>query len=101
MVLVAPAGCPTSRSPRLRACCIATAVRMVEVSSLRALLRSTHGDALVLGVTALATVVFDLVTAVLLGLAVAGIYALRQVARVARMDEIPSTRRPQRRRSRP
>ena len=68
---------------------IATAVRMVEVSSLRALLRSTHGDALVLGVTALATVVFDLVTAVLLGLAVAGIYALRQVAGSTRMDEIP------------
>ena len=68
---------------------IATAVRMVEVSSLRALARSTHGDALVLGVTALATVVFDLVTAVLLGLAVAGIWALRQVARSARVDEMP------------
>ncbi|HYN75963.1 MAG TPA: SulP family inorganic anion transporter, partial [Candidatus Limnocylindria bacterium] len=68
---------------------IATAIRMVEVSSLRALARATHGDALVLAVTALATVVFDLVTAVLIGLAVAGIYALRQVARSARMDEIP------------
>ncbi len=67
---------------------IATAVRMVEVSSLHALLRSTRGDALVLGVTTLATISFDLVTAVILGLAVAGIYALRQVARSTRMDEI-------------
>ena len=68
---------------------IATAIRMVEVSSVRTLVRSTHGDALVLCVTALATIVFDLVTAVILGLAVAGIYALRQVARSTRMDEIP------------
>ncbi len=67
---------------------IATAIRMVEVSSLRALARSTHGDALVLGVTALATLAFDLVTAVLLGLAVAGVWALRQVARSARVDEM-------------
>ena len=68
---------------------LATAFQMVEVSSLRALLRSTRGDAVVLVVTALATVAFDLVTAVLLGLVVAGIYALRQVARSARLDEIP------------
>lgn len=68
---------------------IATAVQMVEVSSLRALLRSTRGDALVLVVTAVATVLLDLVTAVILGLVVAGFAALRQVARTARVDETP------------
>jgi SulP family sulfate permease len=68
---------------------IATAIQMVEVSSLRALLRSTRGDAIVLVITAVATVAFDLVTAVILGLVVAGGFALQQTARSARLDEIP------------
>lgn len=68
---------------------IATAVQMVEVSSVSALLRSTRGDAAVLVVTAGATIVLDLVTAVILGFLVAGVHALRQVARSARLDEIP------------
>jgi len=68
---------------------IATAVQMVEVSSITALLRSTRGDALVLVLTATATVAFDLVTAVVLGMIVAGAIALRQVARAARLDELP------------
>jgi MFS superfamily sulfate permease-like transporter len=67
---------------------IATAVQMVEVSSLAALLRSTRGDAAVLVVTAGATIVLDLVTAVILGFMVAGVHALREVARSARLDEI-------------
>lgn len=67
---------------------IATAVQMVEVSSVSALLRSTCGDAAVLVVTAGATIVLDLVTAVILGFLVAGVHALRQVARSARLDEI-------------
>ena len=67
---------------------LATAVQMVEVSSVRALLRSTRGDAVVLIVTAVATVALDLVTAVILGLVVAGFTALQQVARSARIDEI-------------
>lgn len=68
---------------------IATAVQMVKVSSLGALLRSTRGDAAVLAVTAVATIVFDLVTAVLVGLVVAGFFALRQTALSARLEEIP------------
>ncbi len=67
---------------------VATAVQMVRVSSLRALLRSTRGDAAVLVVTAVATVVFDLVTAVIVGLLVAGFVALQQTARTARLDEV-------------
>ena len=68
---------------------IATAARMVEVSSLRALLRSGRSDALVLGVTFVATVVLDLATAVILGIVAAGVIALRQVARSATLTETP------------
>lgn len=68
---------------------IATAVQMIKVSSLRALARSTRGDAAALILTAAATVVFDLVTAVLVGLVVAGFFAIRQTARTARLDEVP------------
>lgn len=68
---------------------IATAVQMVKVSSLHALLRSTRGDCVVLVLTALATVIFDLVTAVLVGLVVAGFFALQQAARAARVEEVP------------
>jgi MFS superfamily sulfate permease-like transporter len=67
---------------------IATAIQMVEASSLVALMRSTRGDAAALMITAGATIVLDLVTAVILGLIVAGAFALQQMARSARMDEI-------------
>ena len=45
---------------------LATALQMVEASSLVALLRSTRGDAAALVITAGATIVLDLVTAVIL-----------------------------------
>jgi MFS superfamily sulfate permease-like transporter len=68
---------------------VATAVQMVKVSSLAALLRSTRGDAVVLAITAAATIALDLVTAVLVGLVVAGFFAVQQTARAARLDEVP------------
>ena len=68
---------------------VATAAQMVKVSSVAALLRSTRGDAAVLAVTAVATVALDLVTAVLIGLVVAGFFALQQTARSASFDEVP------------
>jgi SulP family sulfate permease len=67
---------------------IATAIQMIEVSSLTAILRSTRGDAVVLVLVAVATLALDLVTAVILGLVVAGAFALQQVASAARLDEI-------------
>ena len=67
----------------------ATVIQMIEISSVRALLRATRGDAAILIATAIATIAFDLVTAVIIGMAIAGIYALRQVAKSARIDEIP------------
>ncbi|GAA6526602.1 SulP family inorganic anion transporter [Intrasporangium sp. DVR] len=68
---------------------IATAVQMVRFSSLGALLRSTRGDAVVLVITGLATVLTDLVVAVLIGLVVAGFFALQQTSRSARLDQVP------------
>lgn len=71
---------------------IATAVQMLRVSSLVPLLRATRGDAMALTATLVTTVVFDLVTAVLVGLVVAGFFALREAARAARIDEEPLDR---------
>ncbi|MEU5863763.1 SulP family inorganic anion transporter [Nonomuraea sp. NPDC047529] len=68
---------------------LATAARMVEVGSVRAMLRSTRADAVVLASTAIATLVLDLVTAVILGLIVAGALALRAIARDVRLDTVP------------
>ena len=68
---------------------LATAVRMVEVGSVRVLMRANRSDALVLALTAIATLALDLVTAVIVGLVVAGALALRAVARSARIDEEP------------
>lgn len=68
---------------------IATALQMVERSSIVALIRSTRGDAVVLIMTAGATIALDLVTAVILGMVVAAAFALQQVAAHARLDELP------------
>ncbi|MFJ6612137.1 SulP family inorganic anion transporter [Streptomyces sp. NPDC091289] len=67
---------------------LATAVRMVEVGALRAMARATRSDAVVLVLTAVATLVLDLVLAVVIGLAVAGVLALRAVAAEARVDRV-------------
>ncbi|WP_285736294.1 SulP family inorganic anion transporter [Kitasatospora phosalacinea] len=68
---------------------IATAVRMVEVGPLRALARSGRGAAAVLVLTAAATLAFDLVTAVAVGLLLSGVLALAEVARAARVEQVP------------
>lgn len=68
---------------------LATCVRMVEVGSLTALVRSTRGDAVVLGLTLIVTIAFDLVTAVAVGVAVAIVLALREVARHSRLEQVP------------
>ncbi|GAA2417194.1 SulP family inorganic anion transporter [Streptomyces glaucosporus] len=70
---------------------LATAVRMVEVGSLRAMARATRSDAVVLALTAVTTLVLDLVYAVIAGLTVAGALALRAVARQARLDQVDVT----------
>lgn len=68
---------------------LATTIRMVEAGSLLALARSTRRDAVVLVLTFAVTVVFDLITAVAVGLGVAIVLALRAVARTARIEQVP------------
>ena len=68
---------------------LATTIRMVEVSSLRAMAGATRGDATVLILTFAITVIFDLVAAVVVGLGVAIVIALRSVAKSARLEEVP------------
>jgi len=58
-----------------------TAVRMIEIHNVRAVLGATRSDAVVLVLTAAATVAFDLIVAVEIGIAIAAILALRAVAR--------------------
>lgn len=59
---------------------LVTAYRMVEKRNIRSVLTSTGSDAAVFAVTAICTVAFDLITAVAVGLALAGILALRRLA---------------------
>lgn len=67
---------------------LATAIRMVEVGSLRAMAKATRSDAVVLVLTAAATLILDLVYAVIIGLVVAGALALKAVASQARMEQV-------------
>lgn len=67
----------------------ATTARMVDISSVRTMWRAAPGDAAVLGITAAATLALDLVTAVLIGLGVAVIVALRNYARISKVEELP------------
>ena len=66
-----------------------TAVRMVELHNVRAVLFSTRSDAAVLLLTASATIAFDLIVAVELGIAIAAVLALRAVARSATVVSEP------------
>ncbi|HEY4996870.1 MAG TPA: SulP family inorganic anion transporter, partial [Solirubrobacteraceae bacterium] len=59
---------------------IVTAFRMVEFGTVKRVLRSTGSDALLLASTAAATVAFNLVIAVGVGVALASLLALRAVA---------------------
>ncbi|MFJ8333477.1 SulP family inorganic anion transporter [Streptomyces sp. NPDC094437] len=85
--------------PALAGVLLATAIRMVDSEAVRAMARATHGDALVLALTATATLALDLVRAVLLGLGVSVLLALRAAVRGTRLtpaasDELPGTGSP-------
>jgi SulP family sulfate permease len=68
---------------------IATAVRMVEVSSIRALVAASRAEAGVLALTAAVTLVSTLVTAVIAGMVVAAALAVAKVAAAARLEQLP------------
>ncbi|HBF83159.1 MAG TPA: sodium-independent anion transporter [Streptomyces sp.] len=71
---------------------LATAVRMVEVGSIKAMAKATRSDALILVLTAVATLALDLVYAVIIGIVVAAALALRAVAQQVRLDQVPLDR---------
>lgn len=89
VVLVA-AG-PVGRVPlaALAGVLLVTAVRMVHGPTVRAILRSTRSDAVTFVATAVVTVSVDLVVAVGIGVVVAGLFALRNLARASRAVREP------------
>ena len=90
LVVIAAAG-PVGQIPlaALAGVLMVTAVRMVHVDTVRAILRSTRADAVAFVATAVITVSFDLIVAVVIGVAFAGFFALRgmsQASQVRRED---------------
>ncbi|MFC0581626.1 SulP family inorganic anion transporter [Micrococcoides hystricis] len=74
-----------------------TAVRMVNLDTIFRIFRSTRADAVVFTVTALITVVFDLIEAIQIGIAAAAFFALWQVAKLSGVvrEEIPGAAEPE------
>ncbi|KQY31614.1 SulP family inorganic anion transporter [Nocardia sp. Root136] len=68
---------------------LATTVRMVEAASLAAIARASRGDAVVMALTFVVTIAFDLVTAVVIGIGFALVLAVRAIAREATLDQVP------------
>ena len=68
-----------------------TAWRMVERHTVRAVLRASHSDAAIFALTAAATVAFDLVTAIEIGVAVAVVVVLVKMSTTAQLvvDDTP------------
>jgi SulP family sulfate permease len=72
-----------------------TAVRMVHVATARSVLRSTRADAAAYVITAVVTVSVDLIVAVAIGMVVAGIFALRGLARATGVEREPLVAEPE------
>jgi SulP family sulfate permease len=91
LVVVYVGGSTVARIPlaALAGVLMVTAVRMVDLPNVRAVLRATRSDALVLVATAVATIAFDLILAVEIGIACAAVLALRNVAGAASVTATP------------
>ncbi|MGO2747670.1 SulP family inorganic anion transporter [Microbacterium sp.] len=68
-----------------------TACRMISIATVRTVIGSTRADAVVFVITAIVTISVDLIYAVLIGIAVAAFFALRQLARASGVhrEELP------------
>ena len=66
-----------------------TATRMVHLGTVRSILRSTRADALAFVVTAVITVSFDLIVAVVIGVLCAGVFAVRNLSRATNVSREP------------
>lgn len=73
-----------------------TSTRMISVATVRTVMGSTRSDAIVFVLTAIITVTFDLIYAVLIGIAVAAFFALRALARSSGVhrEELPGPAEP-------
>ncbi|MGV0849349.1 SulP family inorganic anion transporter [Mycolicibacterium phlei] len=73
-----------------------TSFRMISASTVRKILRSTRSDAVTFLLTAVITICFDLVEAVVIGMLVAAFFVLRSVARRSSVtrEELPGPPQP-------
>lgn len=74
----------------LAAVLMVTAVRMVESRVVRSVARAGRAELLIFAVTAAVTVLVDLITAIEVGLVLAGLLALRAVAQSSRLRPSPT-----------
>lgn len=70
-----------------------TAIRMVDRSAVRSILRASRSDALVFAMTTATTILFDLVLAVQIGVVVSMVLVLRATARASSVQEEDSAAR--------
>ncbi len=91
LVVVLLASGPVEHIPRaaLAGVLMVTALRMISLSTAWSILRSTRADALAFVATAVVTVSVDLVVAVVIGLIVAGIFAIRSLSRLSAVHREP------------
>jgi len=91
LLVVAVAAGPVGRIPlaALSGVLMLTAVRMVHLTTVRSILRSTKADAVAFVVTAVITVSVDLIVAVGIGVAVASLLALRGLSRAVGVRREP------------
>lgn len=68
---------------------VVTAFRMVDVRAARSIIRSSRSEAAIFAVTAAVTILFDLILAVEVGIAVAALIALRALARQSGVEREP------------
>lgn len=96
LVIVLLAADPVGRVPlaALSGVLMVTAIRMVHARTAGAILRSTRADAAAFVITAIVTVSVDLIFAVGIGMVVAGVFALRALARTTRVSRQAITAEP-------
>jgi len=98
LLIVLAASGPVGQIPlaALAGVLMLTAWRMVHRSTVAAILRSTRADAAAFVLTAIITVAFDLIVAVIIGVVFAGFFAIRNLARssAVQRDAIPGAPQP-------
>ncbi|MEO5535478.1 MAG: SulP family inorganic anion transporter [Pseudolysinimonas sp.] len=91
LLIVLVAADPVGRIPlaALAGVLMVTAFRMVHLATARSILTSTRADAAAFVITAVITVSVDLIVAIVIGMIVAGIFALRALSRSTSIHREP------------